>query len=177
MRVPLISAFVVGLFATTSASAIGQIPDEIRAKMDGYVGSWSYDEMTRDGPSATERSATGTWEARWFSDTLIQWTWTGNSPGGPVSGVEFEGYDPIRQGYTFSFASDGSRGESYDAEWVGNTLRIQFIEYTADGDVSRGRCTWPYSDDFTELEAYSCERLTNGRWWVFRRGSARKTGR
>ena len=63
------------------------------------------------------------------------------------------------QNYTYWFNSDGSRGRSYDGEWDGNTLRIQFVETSSSGETSRGRCTWPYTASFTALPDYTCETV------------------
>lgn len=88
--------------------------------------------------------------------------------------MEYEGYDPEKQEYTYWFASDGGRGHAFDGEWNGNTLTIQFIQIEKDGTRQRGRCTWPYNERFTELNNYTCETLTDGTWWVSRRGNAQK---
>ena len=165
------------LIPTAPVLAQGSIPSEVRTKMAGYVGTWSFEEQVKETPTAAEETVTGTWEARWIYDSLIEWRGSSTSGSGTSSSVEYEGYDPVMQGYTYWFASDGSRGRVYDGEWDGNTFRLQFVEFSADGEVSRGRCTWPYNSDFTALPSYSCEKLTDGAWWVFRSGKATKTSR
>jgi hypothetical protein len=160
----------------SARAAQGSIPPDIHAKMDGYVGSWTFEETNKETPSSPETTQTGTWEARWIFDGLIQWKGSWTNGGRTTTNVEFEGYDPLMQGYSYGFASDGSRGQAYDGEWDGTTLRLQFIAYGVDGTVTRGRCTWPYNADFTALPNYFCEQLTDGRWWVSRRGTATKVG-
>lgn len=156
--------------------AQGSIPAEIRTKMDGYLGNWTVRETVKDSPSSPETTYTGTWEARWLYDGFIEWKATGTMGGKTTSSVEYEGYDPVMQGYSYWFVSDGSRGHAYDGQWEGNTITIQTVAFGVDGAVSRGRCTWPYNDDFTAIRDYFCEQLTDGKWWVSRRGTATKVG-
>jgi hypothetical protein len=168
----------VALTFTASSHVIAQssMPPDIRAKMNGYVGTWDVEEQLRDSPGGSEKTARGTWEARWAADDRIEWLSTSTTDGRTVTSVEHEGYDPVMQVYTYWLSSDGERGHAYDGEWDGNTLRLQFVQTTAEGAQVRGRCTWPYNADFTELASYSCEKLTDGEWWVFRSGTATKRG-
>lgn len=164
------------LLSLSPISAQGSIPPDIRSKMDGCVGTWRFEETVKDTPSSQEVTQTGTWEARWLFDGLLEWRGTTVSGGETTTNIELEGYDPVMQGYTYWFESDGSRGHAYDGEWEGTTFRLQFLAYGDAGAVSRGRCTWPYNADFTDLPNYFCEKLTDGEWWVFRRGVATKVG-
>jgi len=168
------TAVALVLMPALAAHAQAPIPPDVRQKMSGYVGTWAVEEWVRETPSAPEVAQNGSWEASWYFDAFIEWKGSIESDGETISTVEYEGYDPIIQNYSYWFGSDGSRGEAYDGEWDGTTIRIQLVEYTTGGEVHRGRCTWPYSADFTELRDYFCEKLTDGNWWVFRRGSARK---
>lgn len=175
-RYALLALTASMLFPISAIDAQSAIPSDIRSKMSGYVGTWNFEERLKETPTSPETTSTGTWEARWIFDSLIEWKGTNISGGQTSTNVEYEGYDPVKQGYTYWFVSDGSRGQSYDGEWDGNTLRLQTISYAANGTVIRGRCTWPYSADFTALNEYFCEQLTDGRWWVSRRGKATKVG-
>ena len=168
-----ISLGIIALAGAHSAEVLAQpsMPSAVRTNLAGYVGTWSFDEQVKDTPAGAERTVTGTWEARWVYDSLIEWR-VSDSDG--KTGIEFEGYDPLMQNYTYWFNSDGSRGRAYDGEWDGNTLRIQFVETSPNGETSRGRCTWPYNASFTALPDYTCEKLTAGKWWIFRSGSATK---
>jgi len=166
----------VGILAVASAfstQALAQtsIPSDVHAKLSGYVGTWDFEERVKTTAAGAEKTITGRWHAAWIFESLIEWNYS-DSDG--MTGVEYEGYDPIIQNYTYWFNSDGSRGRAYDGEWDGNTLRIQFVETAPDGEVSRGRCTWPYNENFTALTSYTCEKLTDGTWWVFRAGTAAK---
>lgn len=169
-----LATFALALLAASHVAAQSPTPADIRAKMDRYVGTWDFEEQTRATPGAPEKTATGSWEARWVFDNLIEWSGSSTTDGHTITLIEFEGYDALQQTYTYWFDSDGGRGHAYDGEWDGNTLRIQFVDNDADGSRSRGRCTWPYNADFTEASNYFCEKLTDGEWWVFRRGTARK---
>ena len=169
-----VAVFVLVFVPVTAAHAQTPIPPDIKTKMSGYVGTWEVEEWVKESPSGPEVVQTGMWEARWAFDAFIEWRGNMTSDGKTTTNVEFEGYDPLMQGFTFWFGSDGSRGEAYDGEWDGNTLTIQLIEHTADGQSHRGRCIWPYSADFAQIQDYHCEKLTDGEWWVFRRGSSTK---
>ena len=88
--------------------------------------------------SAPEVVTTGTWEARWIFDALIEWRGTSKAGGKTTSHVEHEGYDPIMEGDTYSFGSDGSRGHAYGGEWEGNTFRLQFVGYSPPATYPEG---------------------------------------
>ena len=167
---------VLTLIPSAQVLAQASIPEDVRTKMMGYIGTWSYEEQVKETPMGPEKTITGTWEARWIYDWLIEWRGTSTADGVTSSSIKYEGYDPITQGYTYWFGSGGSRGIAYDGEWNGNTIQLEFVAFSPDGRRSRGRCIWPYSADFTALPSYRCEKLTNGQWWVFRTGTATKTG-
>ena len=156
----------------SDTTAQSNIPSDIRAKMDGYVGVWDWEEQVKSSPDAEWVAKNGTWEASWVFDHLIQWR--GFDADGNLTVPEYEGYDAEKQGYTTFFVSNGARGESFDGVWDGNTITHQSILISADGVRSRNRCTWPYNSDFTAIENYTCETLTDGTWWVWRRGNAKK---
>ena len=167
---------VSAIILTVPAIALAQsnIPADIKAKMNGYVGTWEVKEETRSSPSAEFVTLTAEWQVRWIFDSLIEWRSTSSSSQGDGSSVEYEGYDPVMQGYTYWFSSDGSRGQIFDGVWDGNTMNLQEISFAADGVRTRNRCTWPYNKDFTAIVNFKCETLTNGSWWVSRTGNAKK---
>jgi hypothetical protein len=167
---------ITAILLTISASALAQsnVPADIKAKMNGYVGTWKFQEETKSSPTSDSVTVTGTWEASWVFDSLIEWRGTFSSSEGTVTTVEYEGYDADRLGYTYYFVSDGSRGELFNGVWTGNTIIFGAIHIDADSTRTRFRCTWPYSKDFSAVVNYSCETLTNGSWWVSRTGNAKK---
>lgn len=77
------------------------------------------------------------------------------------------------QGYAYWFDSSGARGRLYDGVWTGDTFRAQEIGYTTDGVEWRGRCDFAYNRQFTEVN-FRCEALEDGKWWLWREGSATK---
>jgi len=155
------------------AHADKQIPDAIKAKMNGYVGVWEFSEEVLDTPDSEPVEVSGEWSARWIFDHLIEWRATFISADSTVTTVEYEGYDKQNNGYGYWFASSGYRGNYYDVVWDANTTSSQDKTFAPDGTVTRGRCNWAYNKDFTRVD-YTCESLTNGVWWTARRGSAKK---
>ena len=167
---------IVAILLAVSSSSLAQshIPADIKAKMDGYVGTWEFQEEIKSSPSSKSLAIAGKWEAHWIFESLIEWSATYTSSEGRGSAIEYEGYDPVLQGYTYWFDSSGSRGQVFDGAWDGNTMKLQAIEIAADGTRTRLRCTWPYNNDFTAIVNYKCETLTKGSWWVSRTGNAKK---
>ena len=165
---------LAAIIASTNGYADSAIPTDIKEKMNGYVGSWVFEEEVKDTPKSESVAFSGTWDTRWVFDDLIEWRATFSSS--EVSGtvVEYEGYDPVMQGYTYWWVSNGARGQAFDGHWDGNTMYIQAIDIAPDGTRKRVRCVWPYNDDFTEMVNYKCEALEDGKWWVNRTGSAKK---
>ena len=167
---------ITSILLTISASALAQsnIPADVKAKMNGFVGKWEIQEEWKSSPSADPEEVSGQWEARWVFDSLIQWRGTFSSADWAITYIEYEGYDSILQGYTYWFDSDGGRGQAFDGVWDGNTQKIQAVDIATDGTRSRVRCTWPYNNDFTAIVNFKCETLTKGSWWVSRTGNAKK---
>ena len=167
---------ITAIFLTISSSALAQsnIPADIKAKMNGFVGKWEIQEEWKSSPSSDPAEVSGQWEARWAFDSLIEWRATYSSADWTFTSIEYEGYDPILQGYTYWFNSDGSRGQVFDGVWDGNTMKLQAVDIATDGTRTRVRCTWPYNKDFTAIVNYKCETLTKGSWWVSRTGNAKK---
>ena len=169
--------FVLGIgllvLSIGATHAEEQIPDAIKAKMDGYVGVWEFSEEVMGTPGSEPVEVSGEWSAKWIFDHLIEWRGTFNSADSKYTTVEYEGYDKQNKGYTHWFASSGYRGNLYDGVWNGNTASYQDKTFAPDGTATRGRCKFSYNKDFTHVD-YACEALTDGAWWTSRRGSAKK---
>ncbi len=172
MKSPVLLIVILCFFFSSAALAQSKIPPDIRAKMDGYVGVWEYEEATRSTPNGEYETSNGQWEARWVFNYLIEWS--GLDAADEVGLIEYESYDSEKQGFAYWFAPNGTRGEGYDGTWNGNTITFQEIRTDPDGSRIRQRCTWPYNSDFTAIDEYKCEWLTDGKWWVSRQGNAKK---
>ena len=164
---------VVALTVPAISLAQLSIPADIKAKMNGYVGAWEFSEETLQTPSSDPVEVSGEWVARWIFDSLIEWRGTFISAESKVTTVEYEGYDRQNQGFTYWFTSGGYRGNLYDGEWDGNAISFQEKSTAPDGSTWRSRCKFSYSDNFTKMD-YACDELTDGAWWTYRRGSAKK---
>jgi hypothetical protein len=173
-RYTLAGVILAAIIASINGYADTAIPTHIKEKMNGLVGSWVFEEETKGTPTSESVTTTGTWDTRWIFDNLIEWRATFSSSEGSGTTVEYEGYDPLIQGYSYWWVSNGERGQFTNGHWDGNTAYQLSIDIAPDGTRQRGRCTWPYNDDFTEIVNYQCERLEDGKWWVYRTGSAKK---
>ena len=161
------------VLAVGSTQAEEAIPALVKAKMNSYVGEWEFSEEVMESPSSDPVTVAGKWTARWIFDNLIEWRSTFSSEETRFTTVEYEGYDRQNKGHSDWFASNGFRGNMYDGIWDGNTVSFQQIVYAPDGSATRERCKFSYSEDFSKND-YACETLTNGAWWTYRRGSAKK---
>jgi hypothetical protein len=150
------------------------IPAHIKEKMNGYVGTWEFAETQRATQSAAPLKVTGKWEAKWYSDNLIEWRATYTHSEGTGANTEYEGFDPVILGYSYWFDTNGSRGQLFNGTWQGNTFGFDAVDVHSDGTRVRQRCQFHYSEDFTVIDRYQCETHTGGNWWLSREGSARK---
>jgi hypothetical protein len=88
--------------------------------------------------------------------------------------VEIHGYDP-RQKTGFYFGVDDS-GSLARATWEWTTERARRMDGTAvapDGTGFQWRCTWEFAVGFGSVQG-TCERLTNGEWWIYRKAKGTK---
>ena len=161
------------VLAIGSTQADEQIPAAVKAKMNGYIGTWEFSEEVLETPSSDPITVNGEWTARWIFDNLIEWSGTFLWKGSEATLVQYEGYDKQHKGFSYWFISSGLRGDMYDGVWDGNTMSWQHKDFAPDGSATRGRCKFSYKDDFTKID-YVCEGLTDGVWWVSRRGNAKK---
>jgi hypothetical protein len=153
--------------------AENQIPEAVKAKMNGYVGVWEFSEKVMETPDSEAVEVSGEWSAKWIFDHLIEWRGNFMSAGYKFTTVEYEGYDKQNKGYTHWFTSAGYRGNLYDGVWDGNTISFQEKSFAPDGTATRARCHFSYNEDFTQID-YACKELTDGVWWTARQGSAKK---
>ena len=141
-------------------------------RLAGCVGDWTFEEKTRDFPTAPEETVRGTWHARWLGDQ-IEWRARFSAGGRDVTLVEVEGWDPVRKlEYGSWFLSSGTRG-SFTGSWSGTTLVADGSSVSAEGKPGRDRCSFSYASDFSAVD-YRCESGEKGKTWVSRTGRAVK---
>ena len=157
---------IVGLSANGIADSA--IPAHIKEKLDGFVGTWEYEQEIRQTQSSDWEKSTGSWSSHWVYDYLIE------TRGGGGSAIQYTGYDPMMQIYSYWFQSDGTHGRFVDGYWDGNTWYLDNFGIEDNGVPWRGRCSFPFNDDFTAIMNYQCEALEDGDWYVWRKGSAKK---
>ena len=92
--------FGVLILCAAPSHADESIPASVKAKMNGYLGTWEFSEEVKDLPSADPVTVNGEWTARWIFESLIEWRGVFNSSGRSFTTVEFEGYDKQNKGYT-----------------------------------------------------------------------------
>ena len=137
-------------------------------RLAGCIGDWTFEEKTRDSPTAPEQTVTGTWHARGLGDQ-IEWRARFTAGGKEVTSVEVEGWDPVRKSeYSSWFFSNGTRG-TLTGTWSGTTLTADGSWVTADGKQGRDRCSFAFAADFSSVD-YRCESGEKRRTWVSRAG-------
>jgi len=169
------SAIAVGLvlllFAVASqAQAPGPTPGPEHQKMHVWLGDWTIDEETRDSPTEPWYKNTFTMQVRLMPGRFFnEARWKGNIKGQDVSGVEIEGYDPIKKvNFTSFFGSNGWRGGVTSAVYKGNMEEVNYTGMFADGKRIEARCTWNFAADSMSVSG-SCDQLSDGKWWPFRK--------
>lgn len=146
-------------------------PPEVE-RMGSYVGDWSFQETFRAAPGAPEQVLKGTWQARWLGDRQVEWRWRAVSADGEASGVQVEGWDPVKKvSFGTWHVSDGSHG-AFTATWKGSTALHEGSLASAQGAVMRTTCAIDWGD-FTAVE-YRCKGGEKGNTWVSREGRAFK---
>jgi len=168
----------VGVLALVCAATQAQEakPGPQHQKMHVWIGDWTWEEEVRDSPSEPWYKATWTGQVSLLpGGFFIEFRWKGNLKGREIFVLEIEGYDPIKKtNVTSFFDSLGVMGHVTSAVYSDNREDVEFTQTTADGKTIRCRCTHTFAADFMSLTS-SCEKLTDGEWWVFNKGSATKT--
>lgn len=157
------------LFAVASqAQAPAPKPGPEHQKMHVWLGDWTWEEETRDSPSEPWYKIPGTMQVRLMpGGFFIEFRWKVNIKGQEVSGVEIEGYDPIKKvNVTSSFASDGTRGNVTSAVYKGNIEEVSYTDISVDGKKKEARCTWNFAADSMSMSG-SCSSSTTASGGLF----------
>jgi hypothetical protein len=168
----LISAVIL-VFTATLVQAEGVSP-HIK-NWEQAIGHWVNEEELKESPDGPWQQVSSEWDWR-----LMPGGFFAESPGrikfpdGDISWIQVWGFDPVDQA-TFHhwFSSDGSHGTG-TFEWSGTTLNENDRIILADGTELAERCAQKYSADFSSM-TMTCERLTDGEWWIVRKVKGKKT--
>ena len=155
-----------------SVGALGQpvSPTPQMTQLGQLVGKWVYQEEFRAKPDAGWEKGSSQWENRWLGEgVFLETPGSMTFPGGRrVSVAQVYGYDPARKvHFTSYFVSDGTLGTG-TWDWTGAAATEEDTEVAPNGTKTTLRCTSTLSPDSRSMEG-SCERSTDGKWWVFRR--------
>ena len=169
--VVIVGIVAFGLAPSRAEEAASQIK-----RFEPAIGHWVNEELHRASPDAPWQQGSSEWDIKFMPGGLVVET-PGHlkvGEGQVVSWVQVYGFDPVNQTH-FSrwFASDGGYGSNL-FDWAGRTVRERGSETLADGTQETVRCDWTFDADFGSAE-FACERITNGKWWVFRKGAGKKT--
>jgi len=171
----VVGMMILVVAVALNAQAPAPKPGPEHQKMYVWLGDWTWDEEARDSPSGPWYRTPGSMQVRLMQGGFfIEFRWKSNIKGQEVSGVEIEGYDPIKKvNLTSFFASNGARGGVTSAVYKGNVEEVSYAEMSADGKKIEARCTWNFAADALSVSG-SCEQLTDGKWWPFRRSKGTK---
>ncbi|UCF39010.1 MAG: DUF1579 family protein [Acidobacteriota bacterium] len=158
---------VVGV---ATLSALSAQPGPEHEKMHVWLGDWTWEEEIRDSPDDKWYQASWKGQNRLMpGGFFIEFRWKGIVKGAEISMVEIEGYDPAKKtNVTSFFDSQGNMGGVTSASYQGNTEEVEYSSMSPTGEKIQARCTWRFSADANSASG-SCERLSDGKWWLFRR--------
>jgi hypothetical protein len=166
---------IVGVVAFGSAPSRAEDAASQVKRFEPAVGHWVNEELHRTSPDAPWQQASSEWDIKFMPGGLFVETpghiKVGEEPA--ISFVQVYGFDPVNQTYfTRWFSSDGNYGSSL-FEWAGRTIKNRGSVVLADGAQDTVRCDFTFDEDFDSAE-FACERTTNGKWWVFRKGTGKR---
>lgn len=145
-------------------------------RLGSWIGDWSVVEELRDAPAGAPYEFVGTAQCRWLPGGYqIEWRQKGVVKGQELHGLEIDSFDYVRKVYVaWWWNSDGSMGHA-SFPWTGNSYSLDFTDSFPDGKEVKSRCTWTFAADLRTATG-SCDKLTDGKWWTFRKAKLAKTG-
>jgi hypothetical protein len=139
------------------------------------IGHWVNSEQLRATPDGTWEEVASEWEIKmmpggFFVETPGKMRF---ADGREVSWVQIWGYDPVNGvAYQHFFNSTGAHGEGpYKID--GTTQKVGGKVTLPDGTVQTTRCRLEFAADYKSSDG-SCEQLTAGKWWTFRKIKGKK---
>lgn len=165
-----LTAALLVLFVSPVGQAQTAKPGPEHQKMHVWLGDWEWVEESRDSPTDSWQTATWVGQARLMDGGFfVEARWKGTVNGQEVTAVEIEGYDPIKKvNVRTFFESTGTMGTVTSVVYKGNTEEARYTAIDPGGKKIEVRCTWQFSEDSMSLTG-SCDQLTDGEWWLFRR--------
>lgn len=169
MLLVVMLALSVGALAQTPA------PNPEMQRWEPLIGKWVGQEEQRTKPDGPWEKVSSEWEIRWmtgrfFVETPGKMRWP---DGREFSWAQIHGYDASRKTHFTTYYSNGGVVGTSTALWTGTTVKMEGVDLAADGTKTSLRCTWVHANDYRSVEA-TCEQLTDGRWWVFRKVKSTK---
>jgi hypothetical protein len=169
----------VFLFVASSVSAqqapAPPKPGPEQQRLAPFVGNWTFEGVSKDGPMGPGGKLTGTDRITWLpGGFFVQRSFQGKSPMGDMSGIEILAYDAVKKTYTFTFFEGSGVMGSGVMTVSGNT-------WTANGTGQMGtmtmhqRCTLTFGAGNQTL-AIKCDMSMDGKNWMPNfEGTATKT--
>jgi hypothetical protein len=165
-------AVILAVILASSGAAFAQAagPMEQVKQWNAVIGKWVNQEEWRNGPDEPWEKVSSEWDTQWIAGGFFV-----ESPGKRVfaNGQEDRweqiwGFDPAQKThFSMWFNNAGGMGR-WTYQWTGTTLEFVGTDVSSDGTESRTRCTWEHTDNYTKADA-RCERLTDGKWWVYQK--------
>ena len=158
-----------------SILAQGVKPAQQVKNWEPLVGHWVNEEQQRETADGAWQTVSSEWTIRmmpggFFVDTPGKMRF---ADGREVSWVQVWGYDPVNEvAYQHWFDSIGGHGEG-PYEFSGRVQKVGGRVTLADSTVQTVRCEWKLAVDYKSSEG-NCERLTDGKWWTFRKVKGKK---
>ena len=169
----VILSVILGLSGVAFAQATG--PTEQVKQWQPLIGKWVNQEEQRDGPEEPWQKVASEWEIRWVpGGFFIETPGTmAFADGEEAAWQQIWGYDPAEKThFAISFGRLGDVGKD-TFKWTGTTLEVEGTDISFDGTQSQTRCTYEHLNNYTAMDG-KCERLTDGKWWVYRKIKAAK---
>ena len=154
------------------AEDVGPAPEVTKWKP--LVGHWVNEEEQRGSEDEPWVKASSEWDIRFApGGFFVETPGKVTLPDGEVSFIQVWGYDPSKKvAFTRWFGSTG--GQGYQTfRWNGRSMKAEGTNVLADGSQLKVRCTWTHTEDYDSSEGI-CERLTDGKWWAFRKVKGKK---
>ena len=171
------AALISAIFLVSAAALVQAegVSPHIR-NFERIIGHWVNEEELKESPDAPWQQVSSEWDWR-----LMPGGFFAESPGrikfpdgDDISWIQVWGFDPVDQAtFTHWFASNGAHGHG-KFEWSGTTLDEEDRVILADGTELTERCVQIFSADFSSM-TMTCERLTDGKWWIARKVKGKKT--
>ncbi len=150
-------------------------PGSEHKKMLIWVGNWTFTEEARDSASAPWDKVAVSCQNRPLGGFFVEARCKINTKGREINHVEIFAFDPLKKTHVTSFFnSDGGSGGVTSGAYVDNKWEFKYTSVDANAKSLEARCSWIFGPDAMSISG-SCERLTDGKWDLFRKLTGTKT--